>query len=1058
MERNLTFYKLKWQISTFEISFFLCLSFFVTFSVTDVFSQVLPKGKTVSGKVVSFDGEELPGVAILIEGTSIGTVSEIDGTFSIKIPSDTETLTFRMVGFKEQKLSVVDKTAFHVVMQEDIIAISEVVVVGYGTQDKATVTGAISMVKTKDLLQSPQANISNALVGRMPGLISVQHSGAPGQDASTLRIRGVGTFAQATSLHDPSAPLIMVDGIEANTFNNIDPNEIESISILKDASATAVYGIRGANGVIIITTRRGAEEAPKISYSSNFSVSTFTETRENMGSYEWAKTFNAALKNDAYFRGVYIPKFSESEIQRYRLNSSPLFYPNTDWTDILLKDWAYQNQHNINISGGTNRVKYFVSLGYLFQDGLYKNTDVMSEVDYKLNYNRYNFRSNLDFNVTNDFDINLSISNQLDTRSGPQYDVEYVLSTGYKAPPNLSPGIVDGKLSLLKNRDVSIVNNPLGNMLRGPYNKEQDNNLNFQVRANYNLHSLLKGLSTHATLSYQNYYWYLRSYHPELPYYYLVQDPEGGPRHVKAGQDRPPSLNTGSDKRRKVDVEIGVDYENSFGSEKEHNVTALLVYNQRKLFDPRLKYGIPNAHQGIVVRTTYDYKMKYLLELNVGYNGTENFIKGKRFGLFPALSAGWVVSEEEFFPSTNAIPFLKIRGSYGEVGNDWVGNDRFLYLPTSYTMDGGGGFDIGYWFGEVGVNASKRGSISEGILGNPDLTWERSRKINIGIEARLLDDKISLVGDYFYEKRNNILTRMGTAPIITGAELPAYNLGIMKNQGFDGELTFRDRISIFSYWVKGIFTFARNKVLEMDEVEPRYPYLRATGHPNGQYFGLIAEGFYNTWEEVNDPNRPRSIWDNNMIQPGDVKFKDVNSDGVINQDDRVPIGYSNFPEIMYGLSFGGNFKRLDFSVLFQGAANQSRAASITMIRGFVTDGGAPSHLNDYCWTPEKYESGQKISFPRLSVSSEHNYQRSTLWVRDSKYLRLKNIEIGYTFDGNLFNRLGITSTRIYVNSNNLYTWHNLLKGEDPEIPFVGDGNYEPYPTTAVYNLGFNFNF
>lgn len=1057
MEKDMIAYILKRRISKFAKCSLLCLTSFILFSATNVFSQTSQQ-KTVMGKVTSADGEALVGVTIRVEGTSIGTITNVDGAFSIGVPSGAKDLIFTMIGLKEQSLPIAGKNRFNVVMHEDAIAIGEVVVVGYGTQKKATVTGAISMVDTKDLLQSPQANISNALVGRMPGLLSVQQSGAPGQDASTLRIRGVGTFAQSTDLHDPSAPLIMVDGIEAATFNNIDANEIESISILKDASATAVYGVRGANGVIIITTKRGTESAPKVSFSSNFGLSTFTETRENMGSYEWAKTFNAALKNDAYFKGVYIPKFSDSEIERYRLNSDPLFYPSVEWSDVILKKWAFQTQQNVNISGGTKRVKYFVSLGYFKQDGLYKDTGLMSEADYKLDYERYNIRANFDFKVTNNLGIKLSLSDLLDTRSGPRNSVEYVLSTAYKAAPNISPGIVDGKLTLLKSRDSSIVNNPLGNLLRSPYDKDRGNDLNAQVRADYKLDFVTKGLSAHGTMSYQNYYWYQRSYHPELPYYYLVYDEEGGPKQVKASQERPPSLNTDSRKTRKVDIEVGFDYARSFGQEKEHNVSALLLYNQRKLYDPRLKYGIPNAHQGFVGRATYDYKLKYLIEFNMGYNGTENFSKGHRFGFFPAFSLGWVASEEKFFPKTDAITFLKLRGSYGEVGNDWVGDDRFLFLPTSYTVDPGGDYDIGYWFGEVGVNSNRRGSISEGILGNPDLTWERSRKMNIGLEVRLWDDKISLTGDYFYEKRSNILTKMGTAPVITGAQLPAYNLGIMTNQGFDGELTFRDRIGKLSYWAKGIFTFARNKVLEMDEVAPRYPYLRATDHRSGQYFGLIAEGFYNTWEEVNDPNRPRSIWDNNKIQPGDVKYKDVNSDGIINDDDRVPIGYSGFPEIMYGISFGGNWKGFDFSVLFQGAANQSRPVSITMSRGFITDGGAPAYLNDYCWTQEKVENGGSIKFPRLSISSEHNYQRSSLWVRDSKYLRLKNVEVGYTFSGNSLKKMGLSSTRIYANASNLFTWHNLLKGEDPEIPFIGDGNYEPYPTTMVVNFGLNVNF
>lgn len=1048
---------LKWRIPKFRDLGVICLITLILFSAMDAFSQVSSQQKNVSGKVVSADGEELIGVTIMVKGTKIGTVSALDGSFKLSVPSDAKSLIFRMIGFKEEEIQINKQTTFNVIMKEDAIAVGEVVVVGYGTQKKATVTGAISSVVTKDLLQSPQANISNSLVGRLPGLLAIQESGAPGKDAARLRIRGVGTFASPTSLHDPSAPLIMVDGIETATFNNIDANEIESISILKDASATAVYGVRGANGVIIITTRRGTNNKPKVSFTSNFSASTFTETRQNMGSYEWANTFNAALKNDAYFKGdVYIPKFSDTEIEKYRTNSDPLFYPSTDWVNMVLKNWAFQTQQNVNISGGTDRVKYFVSLGYFYQEGLYKNTDLMPEQDYNLAYDRYNIRANFDFKVTNNLDIKLSLSDQLDTQSGSQSSVPYVLMNAYRAAPNLAPGIVDGKLIMLKS-NTDIAANPLANLLRSPYSKDQNNNLNAQVRADHKFDFLLKGLSAHATVSYQNYYWYQRSYHPQLPYYYLVTDANGNPQHVKAYQDRPISFGSNSRKNRKVDAEVGLDYVNSFGNEKEHNITALMLYNQRKLYDERLKYKIPNAHQGLVGRATYDYKQKYLVEFNMCYNGTENFSKGNRFGFFPSFSLGWVASEESFFPKTDVISFLKMRGSYGEVGNDWVGNDRFLFLPTSYMKESSGQWDPAYWFGEVGVNAGKHGSIGEGALGNPLLTWERAKKTNIGLELRLWDNRISFTGDYFFERRNNILTKMNTAPVIVGANLPAYNLGIMQNQGFDGELTYRDRIGKdFSYWVKGILTYAKNKVLEKDEVEPKYSYMKATGQRLDQYFGLIAEGFYNTWEEVNDPNRPQSTWDGNKLQPGDVKYKDVNSDGIIDNNDIVPIGYSTFPELSYGLSFGFNWKNLDVSVLFQGASNQSRAMSGTMSKGFISDGGAPNHLNDYSWTQEKYKNGEAISFPRLSITGTHNYQQSTLWVRNAKYLRLKNVEIGYTFSGKTLKKTGLSSARVFANGNNLLTWHDLLKGEDPEVPL--DPNGEVYPTTMLLNFGLNINF
>ncbi len=1059
MEKDtITNYSFSRRVVKFGSLVTLLTAIFILFSVADAGSQTASDRKSISGLAVSVHGQPLGGVTVIVRGTSIGTVTDDDGTFSLRVPSDAGTIVFSMMGMKEQSQTIGSRSYFEVRMEEDAITVDDVVIVGYGTQKKATVTGAISTVGTKDLLQSPQANISNALVGRMPGLLSVQQSGAPGDDVATLRIRGLGTFASPTALHDPSSPLIMVDGIEAANFNNIDPNEIESISILKDASATAVYGVRGANGVILITTRRGSVSAPQVSLAANFGMSKFTELREVMGSYEWATTHNAALKNDAYFKGSsYVPRFSDSDIERYRLNSEPLMYPSTNWNDMIFKTWAPQMQYNANINGGTDRVHYFVSLGYFQQQGLYTNTNLIEGYDNKLEYDRYNIRSNFDFKVTNQMTIKLSLSDQLDTRSGPRDDIEFVLAKTFVAAPNMSPGIADGKVVVVPDRTSDIINNPLIALLDCPYNKDNSNNLNAQVRIDHRLDFITKGLSIHGTVSYQNFYWYQRSYSPKLLLYNIIKDSNGAPILVKRNEDRPPTLNTSSQKNRKTDIEIGLDYDRYFGRGEEHHVTALALYNQRKLFDPRLAYGIPNAHQGIVGRITYDYRSKYLFEFNMGYNGTENFIKGKRFGFFPAFSLGWVVSEEGFFPENNVVTFFKIRGSYGEVGNDWVGDDRFLYLPTSYTKDGGGIHDMGYWFGIVGQNADKRGSISEGILGNPNLTWERARKTNIGVELNMWKDKISFTGDYFFEKRNNILTRLNTAPVITGASLPAYNMGVMQNQGFDGELMFRNRSGEWLYWVKGIFTFARNKVLEMDEVEPRYAYRRATGQRSGQYFGLIAEGFYNTWEEVNDPNRPRSNWDNNMLQPGDVKYKDVNGDGIINNDDMVPIGYSNFPEIMYGISFGGSWKGLDISVLFQGAANQSRRSSKTM-RNMMPEGNGPAYLNDYSWTEEKYLNGDDISFPRLSLTSSHNYQNSTLWIRDSKYIRLKNVEIGYTFQGRALRKMGISSCRIYANGSNLYTWHDLFAGEDPEIPFVNDGNYEPYPTTMVVNLGLNIKF
>ena len=1012
--------------------------------------------KEVSGVVYDSDGIPMAGVFVLAEGTSSGTTTDYDGKFTFTVPAGATVLKFSYLGMKEQTVTIAAKSFFKIYMESDAIALDDIVVVGYGSQKKETVTGAISVVETADLLQSPQANISNALVGRMPGLLSVQNSGAPGEDAATIRIRGIGTFADGGGMYDPAAPLIIVDGIETDTYNNIDPNEIETISILKDASATAVYGVRGANGVIIITTRRGEESAPVVSLSSSVAMSRFTQMRELMGSYEWAEAYNRAALNDAYVTGAIYPDeypiFSYSDLQRYYYKSDPLFYPDVDWIDTLFRTWAPQTQHNLNVQGGTSRVKYFVSLGYFYQEGLFRN-NIVEGYNNQMIYQRYNIRANFDFQVTKRLSVNVNISDQIEDKRGPRDDTGYMLIRAFAAPPNLAPGIVDGKVTNIEGR-ITNHQNPLQAFLDNPRSKKYSNYLNGSIRANYDFGWITEGLSAHATVSYQNFNNHNQETWKALRVYNVVHDANGGPALIPQAEDQPYTYGESFGKSRKVYIEAGFDYNRTFGN---HTVTALVLYNQSKYYDPALAYGIPNAYQGIVGRVTYNYKQKYLAEVNVGYNGTENFDVGKRFGLFPAFSLGYVISEEDFFPENNAVTFLKIRGSYGEVGNDKIGGDRFLYLPSAYIFDSG---LPKYYFGIPGQSYNLYTSSSEGKIGNPDVTWERARKVNVGLEANFWDSRISFKGDYFYEYRDNILTSMNTTPDIVAANLPAYNLGKMQNQGFDGEITFNDRIGQdFHYWIRGMFTFARNKVLEMDEVNHPYEYQTATGHRLGQYFGLVAEGFYNTREEVNDPNRPVSAWNSNKLQPGDVKYRDVNGDGKIDNFDMVPMGYSAFPEISYGISFGFDWKGLDFSVLFQGSGNQTYRASKKSSRGWQEGGSAVTYLNDYSWTREKYENGEEIRFPRLSADSSqsHNYIDSSLWLENASYLRLKNVEIGYTFKENP-NRKFIKSARIYINGTNLYTWHNLFPGEDPEIPSFDDGGHEPYPTTMTLNLGVNIKF
>ncbi len=1010
----------------------------------------------VSGAVKAKDGSPIPGVTVIIKGTTKGTITDFDGNYSIKGVTNGDVLVFSFVGMRPVEVTFTGNENISVTLEEETTGLEEVIVVGYGLQKKETVTGAISTINTEDLLQSPQANVSNALVGRMPGLQAVQRSGEPGEDQSVLRIRGIGTFSGSQD------PLIMIDGIEAQNYNNIDPNEIESITILKDASATAVYGVRGANGVLLITTKRGTEGAPKISINSNFAVSRFTDLRESLNSYDYARLYNEALKYDSYITGGYTPRYSDEEIAKYKSGEDPVLYPSTDWQDMVLKPTASQMHHNLMISGGTKKVKYFVSAGIFSQEGLFKTKQVEDIYDFdpQLRFKRYNFRSNFDFNVTDDFTATVNLSSQIEQRKGFNQDTRKTMEFIMRANPLDSPGLYDDKLVIMTGADPS-TSNPLYWIGANGYRENYRNFLNGSVRLNYDFNKMVSGLKAHVTFSYQNYNEQNSTYKKTLLLYNAKKLDSGDYVLIPNGIESPfyyeeTSGNGSKEYSRRYYLEAGADYARTFNG--EHEVTGMLLYKQSKYYDPTLAFLVSNGYQGLAGRLTYNFKKRYLAEFNIGYEGTENFAEGKRFGFFPAASLGWVISEENFFPENKILSYLKVRGTIGQVGNDRIGDisstaSRFLYRPSSYTYGGG------YYFGEVGSTYNYYYGSAEGKIGNPELTWERSTKKNLGVEVHLMDNKIHLSADWFGETRDNILANKGTVPAISGAELPAYNLGKMKNSGFEADITFRSSFNKLNYWLKLNYTYAHNVIEFMDEVTRTNAYQYRTGLRYGQFFGLLADGLYNTWEEVNDPNRPTVMWQNNRIQPGDIRYVDINSDGFIDNDDIVPIGYSNFPEKVFGFSLGGDYKGFDFSVLFQGASNVSMNTSRRTNRGFFQNSGASALLLK-SWSQERYEAGDEILLPHLSVgddAQQNNYQVSSFWVRDASYLRLKNVEVGYSFSSALIKKLSMSSCRIYINASNLFTWDNLFPGEDPEFPNE-EANVEPYPVTSTFNLGFNLKF
>lgn len=1007
--------------------------------------------KTVSGVVVDTGGIPLPGVGVEEKGTGNGTVTDIDGRYSITVGSNDNPLIFSCLGFKTEERLPGD--AVKVTMSEEALVLDDVVVVGYGKQKKESVTAAISTISRDDLVQTPQANLSNMLVGRMPGLIATQRSGAPGEDYSNLLIRGVSTFT------DNSSPLIMVDGVERTSFNGIDPNEIESLNILKDASATAVYGVKGANGVILITTRKGQDGAPHISYSGNVAIQQSTRLPSYLGSAEYAALYNEAGENDARVTGsTYVPRFSDKDIELYRNGFDPILHPDTDWIGDFLRNVSTRTQHNVNISGGIDRVKYFISGSFYDQTGIYRHTKIDKDHDVNPRDTRYNFRANFDFRITSDFTAQVQLASQIENIVSPGGGNSSIWQAISFANPLSSPGLVDGKIVKIQNGVGSV--NPWQVLLGNGYRKLSSNNFNSAVRMDYDFSRLVtKGLSAHVRAAYDSWYCSSRKFSKSFPYWLAFRDTDE-PDYINLVPQSEESVWTTSDswdKNRKVYLEAGIDYDRTFG---DHKVTALVLYNQSKYWSPSLAYYVPNAYQGLVGRVTYEYASRYLLEFNMGYNGTENFAKGKRFGFFPAFSAGWIVSEEPWIPKNKVLTYLKIRASYGEVGNDRIGGDRFLYLPSSY----GAADDSALYRYNFGVATNPNSSLAviENKIGNPDLTWEKARKTNVGLDFNMFSGKLSVQSDFFYEYRDNILANRSTEPVIIGAKLPAYNLGSMRNSGFEVDATWRDRTGEFGWWVRGNCSFARNRVLYKDEVPKQFGYQMETGRRYGQFFGLIFDGYYNSWDEINALDRPVSAWNGNQLQPGDCRYVDVNKDGKIDNYDMVPIGYSNVPEIIYGVSFGFSWKGFDFSALFQGAGNVSIKYYGRSLWPFSKSEESAKSIIRGRWTQERYENGEDITFPRLSLNpnseSDHNYRPSTLWIRDADYIRLKNLELGYSFSGRVVRKLHVGGLRVFFNGTNLITWTDVIDLDPEVLSTTGNTEINAYPLQKVFNFGLNITF
>lgn len=986
-----------------------------------------------TAKLLNEKGEPLAGCTINERGGKTSTQSKADGSFSIEVSGPNAVLVISYIGYETQEIKVGKTNNLTIALSPSSSSLDQVVVVGYSSQKKATVTGAISTVKGADLVKAPVPNLTAAVVGRVPGLLSVQRSGQPGNDETTLRIRGIGTLDNGNA-----APLVLVDGVE-RPFSRIDPNEVESISVLKDAASTAVYGIRGANGVILVTTLKGKEGPAKVSYSGNYALQVPTRLPEFLNGYDFSVLQVEAQLND---NPTVTPMFSKDELQKFKDGSDPLFYPDIDWLKFMMHDNAPQQQHNVNISGGTSVAKYFVSLGYLDQQGLWKQ--FVKEYNNNDLYKKFNFRSNLELDISKTTKANVQIGGFTSNRSSPGGSPFLDILA---AATNGTAGMWEGKFVTLARANGR---NALGTFFDG-FDRYSNSVLNLNVGLKQKLDFFLKGLSARVMGAYDSEYGQSRGFSRSYAKYAAEKidvNGDGIPDPILRQSGEDGVLNDPSEsftRSKRVYLESALEYNNTFG---KHAVSGLLLYTQRKQFYHSLSYpGIPLGYQDFVTRLTYNYAQKYMLEFNMGRNGSENFPVNSRFGWFPAVSAGWVLTNEPFVKKAigeNILSYLKLRSSYGYVGNDKMGSLRFMYFPSEYLSGGGAIF---------GMDPVSRTGLYEGKLGNPNVTWEKSLKQNFAAEMRFFKNKLSLNIDYFKEERSNILTARRTVPIHVAAVLQdAYNIGRVKNGGYEIELGWSDMIGKANYYIRGNYSFARNKILFMDEAyNYAYPMLNQTGQRVGEVFGYKFMGFFNSQDDIN--KWPRQF---NMNQrPGDVKYADITGDGIVDVNDRSPIMNPSFPEINYGFSGGFTYKNLDVSFLFQGAANMSMSLGFNALLPFSAYGSAMGFIKDR-WYAGSTDNNANAKIPRLTLNYADltNYYNSSLWIRDASYLRLRNVQVAYNLKGSYLNKIGANSMRLFVSGQNLLTF-DTLKFIDPEN--VASGSMT-YPQLKVFNFGVNLQF
>jgi TonB-linked SusC/RagA family outer membrane protein len=982
----------------------------------------------ISGVVTSGDdGLTLPGVGIAIRGTTTGTTTDADGNYGLAVEKG-DVLIFSFVGYSSTEIVVEEKTKVDVMLQPDIKALQEIVVVGFGTQRKISLVGSQSTVEASELKQ-PVSNISTLLAGRISGVVGVQRSGEPGRDQADIWIRGISSFGN-------SSPLVLVDGVE-RSINNIDPQDIESFTVLKDASATAVYGVRGANGVIVVKTKRGKVGPPQVYFDYNEGISTFTRKPETADAATYMSLVNESLTT----RGQN-PIYSQDYIDKTLSNADPLLYPSVNWTDEVFKKNGRNRRANLNATGGVDNAQYYVSLNYYNETGFLK-TDQLQDYNTNPSFTRYNFTSNLNLKITPSTKLDLNIQGYSSNGNYPGENTWDIFSSTLEVSPVEYPVMYPGNFIPGKAANGG-TRNPYADLTRRGYRNEFRNQIYSNLRGTQNLDILLKGLTFTTMFAFDafNSHDINRKKREDTwaPDTNTPYNEDGSLNLVRTftGNGNYLVFSRSNGGERKFYLESALNYEKDI---QKHSLGGLLLFyseDKTNAFAGRLEDAIPKRILGLAARATYSYDDRYFLEFNYGYNGSENFAPTKRFGSFPALGVGWIVSNEKFYqPLENVVSFLKLRYSDGSVGSSNISDDRRFGYITFMEESSGLGYTFGKDFSRTpGINVRDYAV---------EVSWSKSRKQDLGIEIRALKDNLNIIFDVFKEHRTGIFLRRGSVPGFVGlVNSPYGNLGIVDNKGLDASLQYTVHVSSeLELNVRGNITYNQDEVIDNDLPDPAYPWINRRGNNLLARYGYIADGLFESYADVAASAVPG---DKSIVKPGDIKYKDLNGDGLINAYDEAKIGRGDVPSLVYGFGLQASYKGFSVGAFFQGVGNADIMLSGRGIIPFANGGNVYSSAVDR-WTPEN--PSQNVLYPRLAngeAANFNNVRASSWWVKDVSFLRLKTAQITYNLPTRLYANSGINHIQVYLIGYNVLTF-SKFKLWDPEL-LTSNGARYPNVSTA----------